>query len=243
MALKAYVPFTDARRRRLYSKALHNMKGDAEVLLQIEYPDGTEQFKPANWNANINAWQTEDDERWYSKGRGGEPGNLLGCPIVHVDSQNAGVVSREAAKAARREELGHYVDEDGRPIEVVERDEHGGPQTVRYVDQDGGESIAADGGDVELHYDFGQGEVIDRRLAGYFDPFPVSRQEADQAVAYAESSALDQGEILKMLLIGVGLGAGLIIAFIVILWLMGQIGNGNGAETLPMVINSLHVVV
>lgn len=234
--VKQYIPFTTARRERLYTLGLHKRLGDCEVLLQIEYPDGTEQLKPANWNSAINAWQTKDDQRFYSKGKGGNPSILNGVPIVHVDSLNAGVPSREAAKVADREDNLDYVDKDGRPLKVIETDEHGDPAKVEYTDEEDAEPVAADGGEVELHYDLSapegyDGEVLDRRKAGLFDPFPVSRQEADQAVEHVRTSVHDTESAIKYVAAGaLGLlGIGMLVYFFI--WLLGQIGGGDGGGT------------
>lgn len=251
MGIKSYIPFTQARRQRLFAMSLQRQKGKHEVLLQIEYPDGTEQHKPANWNSKINAWETPDGQRWYSKGQGKADGNLNGVPIVHVDALNAGVISVEAAKIADREHNYQFCDADGRALEVVETDEDGAPVTVRYADEDGGEPMAADGGEIDLHYDLSppdgfDGEVIDRQMAGYYDPYPVSRQEADQAVEHAQAATADQAGFLRALLIGFGLGLGSILLFVVLLWLMGQIGGGDGGgggTVIPAMISTFEVAL
>lgn len=247
--MKEYIPFTQARRNRLFALGLQKQLGNHEVLLQIEYPDGQEQFKPASYNPDMNCWETDDGQRYYSKGYGGDPGSLMGVPVVHVDSINAGVVSKEASKVANREDNYDYVDSEGRPIEVVSTDDDGTPLEVTYADESDGEPIAADGGEIDLHYDLTApegytGEVIDRRKAGLFDPFPVSRQEADQAIEHAQAAAADAGEQMKTLLVGIAVGAGLIIAMLIIMWLLGQIGDdGGGGSSVPMMISGLEVMI
>ncbi|MCU4926919.1 hypothetical protein OB905_13170 [Halobacteria archaeon AArc-dxtr1] len=249
--MKEYIPFTQARRQRLYAESLHRQRGNHEVLLQIEYPDGTEQMKPADWDSTESCWKTPDEQRFYSKGFGGDPGILNGVPIVHVDASNAGVVSREAAKAAAREDDYDYVDSDGNALEVVETDEDGAPIKVTYSD-DVDSSVASDGGamdidDVDLAYDLSapeeyDGEIIKRRLAGYYDPYPVSRQEADQAVEHAKSAAADAAGTLKTFLIGFGVAFAAILLFIVLMWLLGQIGGGEeGGNVIPAMVNSMGV--
>lgn len=232
MGLKAYIPGTAARRDRLYGMALQKRLGGAEVLMQVEWPDGTESLKPANYDADIGAWVTEDGMRWFSKGKGGNANNLMGVPIIHVDAENAGVVSAEAAKFAQREEDLDYVDEDGNQLEVVSTDEEGEPKTVSYPDSDSEQRIAADGGEIELHYKMGRdgydGEVINRRKAGLYDPFPVSRKEADQAIEHAIGVGRETGQRIKDLLIGVAVGVGIPILLIILVWLLGQIGGGGG---------------
>lgn len=241
MSLKAYIPGTQARRDRLYSLSLQKRLGKHEVLLQLEWPDGTESFRPANWDPEISAWVTDNGMRFYSVGRGGNANSMLGVPIVHVDAENAGVVSADAAKAARREDELEYVDADGRPLEVTQTDDEGEPLKVKYADEPNSEPIAADGGEIELHYDFGapngmDGEVIDRRLAGQYDPFPVSRKEADQAVEHAISAVQDQQQNIKLILIGVAIGVGIPILLIILVWLLGQIGGGGGGgSVIPMI--------
>lgn len=243
--MKAFIPGTAARRERLAKLGLQKRKGDHEVLLQIEYQDGTEMFKPADWDAQLPAWVSVDGERFYVSGNGRSQGYLWGVPVVHVDAEEAGVVSAEAAKFASREEEGHYVDEDGNELEVVETDEYGDPTHVKLAgapDPDAGAGepeLAADGGvmevgsEVELHHDLSTpdgyaGEVIERGKAGLYDPYPVSRQEADQAVSIAENAGQDEGKMLRYLLIGAGLGAGLIVGLLILQWLMGQIGGSTG---------------
>lgn len=252
MGIKSHIPFTQARRQRLFAMSLQKQRGKHEVLLQIEYPDGTEQHKPADWNSDVNCWETPDGQRWFSKGKGKADGVLNGVPIVHVDALNAGVISAEAAKIADREHSYDFVDEDGRELEVVETDEDGAPVEVRYADDEDGEPMAADGGEIDLHYDLGApegyaGEVIDRQLAGYYDPFPVSRQEADQAVEHAQAATSDQEGFIKTFLLGFALCLGTIVLLGILVWLMGEVGGGDGgsgaSETIPAMLTTLGVML
>lgn len=226
-----YIPYTEARRNRLFGLSLMRHVGKHEALLQVEWPDGTESFQPADWNPETSAWETPSGQRWYKKGLGGEPHTLMGVPIVHVDADNAGVVSAQAAKAANREARYGYVDADGRELEVLETNADGEPVEVAYVDS--GERVAADGGQIELCYDMGSppgydGEVIDRRVAGLFDPFPVSRVDADQAVEHAINASQDPRGELRLVLIGIGIGLGIPVLLMILNWLMATIGGGNG---------------
>jgi hypothetical protein len=239
--MKAYIPGTKERRERLARLGLSKRLGDHETLVQIEYEDGTEVFKPADWDAEIGAWITEDDQRFYVKGEGRSQGFLWGVPVVHAEANEAGVVSAEAAKFAAREESNEYVDEDGHELEVEQVDDEGNVTHVSYANPDeaGDEAVAADGGvmevgsEIDLNYDFGapeggDGEVLDRRKVGLFDPFPVSRQEADQAVSIAENVNRDESKIAKYILIGLAAGVGIILLIWVLNWLMGTIGGSAG---------------
>lgn len=245
--MKSLIPFTDARRERLAKLGLRKRLGGHEALLQIEYEDGTEIFKPADWSADEGCWVSVDDERFYVAGEGRSSGALWGTPVVHVHAAEAGVISAEATLVANREDEGRWVDEDGRELEVVEWGDDGDPELVEYADggPDAGageasEEIAADGGttpmrvgeDVSLHFDMEppagyDGEVIPRGKAGYYDPYPVSRQDADTAVAIAENAAHDESKLVRYLLMGLGAGAGIVIVLLIIQWLMGQIGGST----------------
>ena len=227
-SIKQYIPTTKARQERLFAMGLQKQLGSHEALLQVEWPDGSETFQPADWHKETSSWLTPGGARWYKKGRGGESHNLLGVPVVHVSAENAGVVSAQSAKIAAREENLEYCDADGRPLEVVETDATGEPAKVEYADSGEPYQVAADGGEIDLYYDLSVvgGEVINRSEAGLYDPFPVSRQEADQAVEFAKTAAndLERSAAIKYIAVGFGL-AMLMLGF---MWLLGQIGGGGG---------------
>jgi hypothetical protein len=244
--MKQYIPFTQARRNRMFALGLQKQLGAHEVLLQVEWPDGSETFKAASWDSEISAWVTDDGKRWYSKGKGGDARTLLGVPVVHVTGENAGVVSQTAAKAAMREEHNEFVDEDGNDLDVTQTNDEGEPVRVKE-NGDGADEVAADGGEVDLHYDMSPpddaegnttvGEVIDRSLAGLYDPFPVSRRDADQAVENAINAGKDSREDIKKVLIGVGIGLGIPTFLFVLVWLLGQLGgDGGGGAAIALTV-------
>lgn len=235
--MKQFIPFTEERRNRLYGMSLQKKLGDSEVLMQIEWPDGTITYEPANWQPETSCWITQRNKRFYQKGKGRTTYSLMGVPVVPVAGENAGVVAAEAALVASQELEDEYVDANGRPLEVVETDSNGDPRYMVYADT----PAASDGGamevgkDITLHYKV-DGRTISRTDAGLIDPFPVSRQEADQAIEHAIAATTDTAESMKMFFYGLGAGLGIILLFIFFIWLLGQIGGGDGGSIILLFI-------
>jgi len=107
--MKAYIPFTQERRERLFQKVLRKWVGDKDGLANVEWPDGTKSLEPVEVDTDNSALVDEQDNRWFFRGLGGESCSWNGIPVWDVYSANAGVISTEAALIADAEEYGDRV--------------------------------------------------------------------------------------------------------------------------------------
>ncbi|AXR80707.1 hypothetical protein [Natrarchaeobaculum sulfurireducens] len=219
-----YVPFTDARRERMFRVGLHKLADGCDALVLMEWPDKQATLHQAIWNSEIAGWELDNGKRIFPRGKGGDPKNYAGVDIVYAHSEAAGPVSTEASLIAGAEEQDLYkeVDENGDPVQ---------------------QGVAADGGqpaEVDDHVpdfpvkglewdavEFNLGDAVE------YDPFPVREDDARQAAEWAELSAKDEGQALKYVAYG-ALGVVLIVAFFVILlWALNAVSSGDGGA-IPM---------
>jgi len=107
--MKAYIPFTEARRERLFVTILRKWVGDKDGLANVEWPDGTKSLEPVEVDTDNSALVDENDNRWFFRGLGGESCNWNGVPVWDVYAGNAGVISTEATLIADAEEYGDRV--------------------------------------------------------------------------------------------------------------------------------------
>jgi hypothetical protein len=107
--MKSYIPFTAARRERLFLTILNKWVGDKDGLANVEWPDGTKSLEPVEVDTDNSALVDENDNRWFFRGLGGESCNWNGIPVWDVYAGNAGVISTEAALIADAEEYGDRV--------------------------------------------------------------------------------------------------------------------------------------
>ena len=235
----SYIPFTKARRQRMFLKGIQKQLGKYDALLQVEFTDGSESFVPGEYKHEISAWVTPNDSRFFSKGANDDVQYLLGTPIVHVHAMEAGVVSKEATYFAHCEDEHRYCDADGKALEVVETDEGGEPIEVRYADN-GQKAVAADGGMVDLHYRY-DGRVIDRSKAGEYDPYPVRRTDADVAIELGEAANTVSQNLTKRDLMLIGVGVAIPTILWVLNWLMGAIAGGgeDGAGSIVFIVTHI----
>lgn len=102
--MKSYIPFTEARRSRLFTMILHKWVGDKDGLAQVEWPDGTKSLEPVDVDTDNSALVDENDNRWFFRGLGGDACEWQGIPVWDVYAGNAGVISTEATLIADAEE-------------------------------------------------------------------------------------------------------------------------------------------
>ena len=107
--MKSYIPFTAARRERLFLTILNKWVGDKDGLANVEWPDGTKSLEPVEVDTDNSALVDENDNRWFFRGLGGESCNWNGIPVWDVYAGNAGVISTEAVLIADAEEYGDRV--------------------------------------------------------------------------------------------------------------------------------------
>lgn len=150
MGLKAYVPFTNARRERLFGVALQNRVGEHDGLAQIEWPDGNVTFKPVDYDDRQNQLVDPDEEFTVAlKGLGAEPVEVAGVPVWTCEARNYGIISTQAALITDRERRGEdiYEGQDALEFLLWQYIEELWTFAENYYDEDDADlDVAADGG-------------------------------------------------------------------------------------------------
>lgn len=260
--MREYIPFTQARRDRLFQKVLVNEVGNHDGLAIVEWEDGSVTFKPVSFEAEISALIDDDGNMWFARGLGSKPKNFNGIQAWYVYAGNAGVISTEASLIADAERHGDVVDVGAGetvPDELFELgidDPNGGrihgeqpeavegpPGPATPAGAGNGSTPAharADGGMVDVDdnaavYDLRppqgyDGVAFSVRDPDYFDPYPVTREDAKAAAEWFERSVEDGPDTwMKGFLVGLLVFAGIWLVLTVIPWLLGEIG-GSGAS-------------
>lgn len=238
-AIKQWIPFTDARRERLYNQSLAKLASDADGLCLLEWPDKQMTMHKAAWNSEINGWELDNGKRVFPRGKGGDPKQYNGVPVIQAHSEEAGVVSTEAAITAGAMEDGQVmpVDPEGRPVDGAES----GAVSMDDMPDEPGEAVA-DGGQQVADYvpDYPvkglEWDAVEYSLAEavLYDPFPVREDDARQAAEWAELSGQDQSQVLRYVAYGAAGAFAIVLGFIIIIWLLGQIGGGDTGITLSI---------
>jgi hypothetical protein len=235
--IRQYVPFTTARRQRLFALGLDGLASDADALCQMEWQDGKETLHKAEWDEEHEGWELIDvDKRVLPRGRGGDPKLLYGVPVIRAYSEEAGPISTEAALLGRSQEMNEYVeaDADGHPTETVGPEQPG--DTVDHIDpnaiSDGGAITSLKPTTNRVPNFPAKGQTWDAveyslRDAAEYDPNPVNEADARKAAEWAELSAWDSGEMLRHIMYGAAGVVGIVAFFVVLLWFLGQIGDGS----------------
>lgn len=222
--VREYIPGTQARRDRLLHEILQKEAAKGDVLVELEYPDGSVSLKPAAWNDEYQMWVTGDGHPVIPRGEGGGAKQLgRGIPIVRAYAPNAAPVSTEAALIARAEEEGEFVPvgEDGQP--AIDRGD------LKPGHAGNGATAVADGGNVEVvdHVPT-YGVEFSLADADRYDPNPVSAQDVELAIDKAESAGEDEGQILRYVAYGAAATLAIVLILLGAIWLMNQIGGSSG---------------
>jgi len=264
--VREYIPYTQARRDRLFQTALVREVGDASGLAIVEWEDGSVTLKPVTFESAISALIDEDGNMWFARGLGSKPKDFNGIPVWYVYAGNAGIVSTEASLIADAERHGDVVDVgDGEvmPDELFElglEDPNGGrlhgeeqapvegpQQPVTPTAPGNGETpgpARADGGAIDVGenaavYDLRppqgyDGVAFSVRDPDYYDPFPVTREDAKAAAEWFERAVDDGTDTwMKGFVVGLLVFAGIWLIFTVIPWLLAQIGGGGSGVSAP----------
>lgn len=110
-AMREFIPFTQARRDRLYQQYLHKEVGDKDGLALVEWEDGSITFRPVIWESDLSMLiDPETQDFWFARGRGAEPKDFNGIPVWRVYAGNAGVISTEACLVGDSERWNEVVD-------------------------------------------------------------------------------------------------------------------------------------
>lgn len=251
-SIAQFIPGTQSRADRLLKKSLRKRAKGADTLVWVEYPDGDVRLKRANWDGELNAWETEGGKRFYPRGKGGDPKMLGGAPIIQCHAEDAGVISSEAALISSQLEEGLVapVDAEGRVLGPASngdgshaqqhlaqaaREQADGERSIdwnQFADEEGvdpDDLAATDGGRVPVAdyvplYDGVEFALSD---AVWWDPFPVREEDARQAAEWHEMAGRDEHNLVRYILYG-AVGATVIIgAMIGFIWLLGQVGSGD----------------
>jgi hypothetical protein len=111
MGLRDRIPFTQARRDRLFHEIMAKEVGDADGLALVEWEDGSISMRPVVWESDLSMLHDpETDDFWFARGRGAEPKQFAGVRVWHVYAGNAGVISSEACLIADQERYGDVID-------------------------------------------------------------------------------------------------------------------------------------
>lgn len=265
--VREYIPYTQARRDRLFQTALVKEVGAHDGLAIVEWEDGSVTLKPVNWESAISAIIDDDGNMWFARGLGSKPKDFNGIALWYVYAGNAGVVSTEASLIADAERHGDVVDVgDGEsmPDDLFElglQDPNSGrlhgeegpaagergpqePLTPAAGPGTGGGNghpgrARADGGMINVDenaavYDLRppagyDGVAFSVRDPDYFDPYPVTREDAKAAAEWFERAVDDGTDTwMKGFIVGILVFAFVWLIMTVIPWLLAQIGGGGG---------------
>ena len=217
--MKEYIPFTEARQRRLFSLGLHKLAEKGDVLCQLEWPDKNTTLHAAVWDRELDGWILDNGRRVLPRGKGGEPITLGGVPFIRAHSEELGPVSTEACLLARAEETGEY--------DVVEPDGDA-------------EAVAADGGFVDHRpsFDVEGWDAVEYTLADavQYDPYPVREEDARAAAEWAELKASKEFNPAKWA--GYG-AAGMLVSIAVMVFLFWLLFFAIGDSSLTMYAGGL----
>lgn len=231
--LREFIPGTQARRDRLFAQILE--KQSADLLIELEFRDGSVQLVPGVWNDDYDRYETPSGRPVVTKGEG-QVQRIAGVEMIRAYAPSYARVSTEAAVMGTALDSGDFdpLDPSGEEIDVP-RDQVDLTDDDPLGDIDPGDlpdDVAADGGTPEVAnvrtdipgaaYQF----ELDKALK--YDPYPVSSNEAATAVDIAEKAGEEEDDRLKIAAIGAGVGAGIVLLALFVFWLLGQLGGGGG---------------
>lgn len=232
MGAKSFVPGTAAYSEKHFVKYLRKKARGHDVLLLIEWADGQLTEMPADYHADKDGWyKTPPGLMFANVGEGVDPVSFHGVPTVRCHAEIACPISTTAAIQAEYEEAGEFdiVSDNGKTQKVVQftpADENGNGHS-------NGEAVADGGGYNRREYDirppapavghaFGLEEVKQRA------PNPVSPNMIRRAYEFGKQKARDQGRVLKIAGIALGVGLALALTVMGFIWLLNQLGSSGG---------------
>lgn len=243
--LAGFIPGTQARADRLFKKSLARRASKGDVLLWIEYPDGDVKIKPGMWNEEINCWETAGGQRWFPRGKGGDPKRVGSVPVVQVHTSDAGIVSTDSTlmAGAVTQGLVAALAPDGtllnrRSVKATGADAAAAEELANAeLDQEPPDSgamtngkTATDGGAVQEPADYVplyDGVEFALSDAVEYDPFPVREEDARQAAEWYEIAGRDDKGLLKYVGMGAVAAVLIILGVLGFIWLLGEIGSGD----------------
>ena len=125
MSFMSLIPGTQARAKKKFASSMNKIQGSHEVLLEIEWPDGSLSYEPADWIEEFSGYQGANTGLvYFAKGQGRRTKRAWGgAAIVQVFALNAGVISTESAIIAqRRDDEEYMIEVDGDDYKRIHHD-------------------------------------------------------------------------------------------------------------------------
>lgn len=247
MSIKAYIPGTQERAKVQLGKALRGVQSGHEVLLEIEWPDGSMSYEPADWIEMFGGYKGANTGLiYFARGQGKRAKNASGANLVQVYAPNAGVVSTESALIAdKRANEDYRIEVNGEPYKKDDNGDwvHATAETELVADggtldiddklldlcPHGAKVDTSGRGDPEVDFDFA-GQAYSLKESSDYDPNPVNALDVKAIIDYVRASETDQVDLIKWAAIGFIGGAGIILFTFFMLWLLGQFGGGGAAQ-------------
>jgi hypothetical protein len=260
MSIAAYIPGTHEHAKRKHVAFTRKLQKGHDVLVELQWSDGTVSFEPGEWKPEFQAVKTVNTELWFfARGEGSRKHDFGGATIVHVYVPNASLMSVEGTLAAERRDMNaeRKVTDSGA---VLEQNSAGEWERVD-LDGDADPNVAADGGavdvdqldvvdkilpmappqatvtrtndgevDVELEFDY-DGEVISWKTASDHDPNPVDQNDLQAVFEHVRNAETDPELALKWAAIGLAAGALGVLGIFTLLWFKGKVDGGSGGGT------------
>ncbi|WP_367175093.1 hypothetical protein [Haloarcula rubripromontorii] len=230
MGVKSFIPGTAAYSEKHFVKYLHKKARGHDVMLLIEWDDNKITEMPADYHADKDGWYVTPPGLMFANvGEGVDPVSFHGVQTIRCHAGIACPISTTAAIQSEYEECGEFevvADDNDRSKKVIE---------ITPADENGhgnGEAMA-DGGAARREYKirppapavghaFGLEEVKQRA------PNPVNPNMIRRAYEFGKQKARDQGRVLKIAAIALGVGLALALTVMGFIWLLNQLGSGGG---------------
>lgn len=257
MSFMDYIPGRNAFWNWAYVNSMHVKKGDSDVLLEVFNEDGVRSYERGYFESDLigdmSGFESETGAKYVVEGIEGNPktDSTSGVPIVPVVPLHASTIEPIKAVIAQRvEQDGEHVtrvDEQGNPLQ----DPHpraggnghqaradGGTATAGGFMSENTQTHAADK-QVDLEPPEHDGEqadgfVVSLAKSAAMLPRKISPEQIQLHEDRVKAAESNQNELLKGIFYGaVGVFA-TIIGFIIVMWLLNQIGGGGGGTNIGL---------
>lgn len=192
-----------------FKEYIRELGEEHDVVAEVEWKDDSVTYLGADYDVDGEHLVLENGLDVELPGKSADPVQLYGVPLIRTSAHVAAPVDTNMAIAAEKEEDGDFK-------RVLDNGERAGP----------GEAVADGGGTVVDHeYEWG-GTAYS--LTSLYERAPaVSYHDLEKQFQLGMEIGRGGRDQMKTLLMGIGIGAGGLIAIIIIFWLLGQIGGGS----------------